>query len=329
MATIRKRKGRYNVQIRKKGHPSVTKTFTSLTTARKWATGIESDMERHIHVNVPDHTTVGQLLDRYEKEVLPAHSGGHVERYRLNHLRKHFKSLPASQTTPMAVATYRDVRLALVTPPTLKRELNLLSRVFNLAIKEWGMTLSNPVPNVSLANVDRARDRRLEGGEERKLLDYAGAQLRLSIIIAIETAMRRGEILGIKKSHIDFQNRTLLIPDTKTDRPRSIPLSTRAIKALREQLRTYQGYIGGVVSLHETPLFSYSPRGLSGEFLKLCRRLGIEDLHFHDLRHEATSRFFEKGLNPVEVATITGHKDTKILMRYTHLRAEDLVERLG
>ena len=84
-----------------------------------------------------------------------------------------------------------------------------------------------------------------------------------------------------------------------------------------------------MVSLHETLLFSYSPRGLTGAFLKLCRRLGIEDLHFHDLRHEATSRFFEKGLNPVEVATITGHKDTKMLMRYTHLRAEDLVERLG
>jgi integrase len=145
----------------------------------------------------------------------------------------------------MAVATYRDIRLTLVTPPTLKRELNLLSRVFNLAIKEWGMTLSNPVPNVSLANVDRERDRRLEGGEEWKLLDSAGVQLRLSIIIAIETAMRRGEILGIKKSHIDFRNRTLLIPDTKTDRPRRIPLSTRAIKALREQLRTPQGYTGG------------------------------------------------------------------------------------
>jgi integrase len=107
------------------------------------------------------------------------------------------------------------------------------------------MTLSNPVPNVSLANVDRERDRRLEGGEERKLLDYAGVQLRLSIIIAIETAMRRGEILDIKKSHINFRNRTLLIPHTKTDRPRRIPLSTRAIKALREQLRTYQGYTGG------------------------------------------------------------------------------------
>jgi len=81
--------------------------------------------------------------------------------------------------------------------------------------------------------------------------------------------------------------------------------------------------------LTETPLFSYTARGLSGAFLKLCRKVKIDDLHFHDLRHEATSRLFEKGLNPVEVATITGHKDTRMLMRYTHLRAEDLVGRLG
>jgi integrase len=84
-----------------------------------------------------------------------------------------------------------------------------------------------------------------------------------------------------------------------------------------------------MIPLAETTLFSYKPRSLSGAFLRLCRKHGLDNLHFHDLRHEATSRFFEKGLNPVEVATITGHKDTRMLMRYTHLRAEDLVKRLG
>jgi len=84
-----------------------------------------------------------------------------------------------------------------------------------------------------------------------------------------------------------------------------------------------------VIPIEETALFSYTARGLSGAFLRLCWKHGLENLHFHDLRHEATSRFFEKGLNPVEVATITGHKDTRMLMRYTHLRAEDLVKRLG
>ena len=141
--------------------------------------------------------------------------------------------------------------------------------------------------------------------------------------------MRRGEILCIRKSHIDFNTSVLFIPSTKTDTPRSIPLSSAAITSLRGQLRASQSVSGGVIPLHERPLFTYSLRGLSGAFLRLCRRLNIDNLHFHDLRHEATSRLFEKGLNPVEVATITGHKDTRMLMRYTHSRAEDLVGRLG
>ena len=85
-------------------------------------------------------------------------------------------------------------------------------------------------------------------------------------------------------------------------------------------MRASQGESGGVIPLHEQPLSSYSPNGVTGVFLKLCRKVGIEDLRFHDLRHEATSRLFEKGLNPAEVATITGHKATRMLMRYTHLR---------
>ncbi|HIL18138.1 MAG TPA: integrase [Gammaproteobacteria bacterium] len=79
----------------------------------------------------------------------------------------------------------------------------------------------------------------------------------------------------------------------------------------------------------QNPLLTYSARGVSGAFLKRSRPSGIEDLHFHDLRHETTSRLFEKALNPVEVAAITGHKDPRMLMRYTHLRAENLARKLG
>ena len=111
--------------------------------------------------------------------------------------------------------------------------------------------------------------------------------------------------------------------------PEPSPLSTDAVTVLRAQLRASQSGYEGVIPLHEPILFDYKPRGLSGAFLRLCRRLNIDNLRFHDLRHEATSRLFERGLNPVEVATITGHKDTRMLMRYTHLRAEDLVGRLG
>ena len=325
MATIRKRSGKYHAQIRKTGYQTLTKTFSSLTTAKRWASVTEADMERHLHVAIPDNTLLGELLEQYEEEVSPLHKSHQVEKYRLKTLKRHLGDQRVSMLSPALVCKYRDTRLKVVSPASLKRELVILSSVLNTAIKEWGINLQqNPVSMVSLPKVGRGRDRRLEHGEEEKLLSASG-ELKRIIIVALETGMRRGEILNIKKRHIDFNRQTLLIPFTKTDTPRTIPLSSRAIEAVREQLRGSQN----VIPIEETTLFSYTARGLSGAFLRLCRKHGLENLHFHDLRHAATSRFFEKGLNPVEVATITGHKDTRMLMRYTHLRAEDLVKRLG
>jgi len=325
MATIRKRGNKYHAQIRKLGYPSITQSFSSLTTAKRWVSLTEADMERHLHVVIPDNTLLGELLDRYEDEVSPLHKSHQVEKYRLKTLKRHLGDISITRLSPALLCKYRDTRLGTVSPASLKRELVILSSVINTAIKEWGINLqSNPVSMVSLPKIARGRDRRLEAGEEAKLLACSG-ELKRIIIVALETGMRRGEILNITRSHIDLAHQTLLIPITKTDTPRTIPLSSRAIGALREQLRGSDN----VISIEETTLFSYTARGLSGAFLRLCRKHGLGNLHFHDLRHEATSRFFEKGLNPVEVATITGHKDTRMLMRYTHLRAEDLVRRLG
>jgi integrase len=325
MASIRKRSGKYHAQIRKTGYQTLTKTFSSLTTAKRWASTTEADMERNLHVVIPDNTLLRELLERYEEDVSPLHKSRQVEKYRLKTLKRHLGDQRVSMLSPAVLCKYRDIRLKMVSPASLKRELVILSSVLNTAIKEWGINLQqNPVSLVSLPKVGRGRDRRLEPGEEEKLLS-ASDELKRIIIVALETGMRRGEILNMKKSHIDFNRQTLLIPLTKTDTPRTIPLSSRAIQALREQLRGSEN----VIPIEETALFSYTARGLSGAFLRLCRKHGLENLRFHDLRHEATSRFFEKGLNPVEVATITGHKDTRMLMRYTHLRAEDLVKRLG
>ena len=253
-----------------------------------------------------------------------------MEGYRLKTLTMHLGALRLIHLTPKEVATYRDLRLKEVSPSSLKRELTILSRVLTIASRDWGISIQqNPVKMISLPKADKARTRRLEAGEKERLLQGANPELNRIITVALETGMRRGEILSIKKSHIDSPKSVLFIPSTKTDEPRSIPLSSQALIALRGQMRASQRGSGGVICLYETHLFTYTPRGLSGAFLRLCRRLNIDNLHFHDLRHEATSRLFEKGLNPVEVATITGHKDTRMLMRYTHLRAEDLVKKLG
>ena len=326
MATIRRRGKTYHVQIRKVGYPPVTKSFSSITVARKWTKATEADMERRLSVSVPSTLTVGDLLERYESEVIPTHKGNRREIYKSRTLRKNFSKIRLCDLSPSDVRQYRDLRLKTISPTTLKRELAVLSSAINHASKEWGIFVStNPVTAISVPRTANARSRRLEADEQNRLLSASNGELRRIIIIALETGMRRGEILQIRRSHINFTLQTLLIPLTKTDTPRTIPLSSRAVVSLREQI----SISGNIAPIRETPLFSLLPDSLSQAFRRLCRRLDMQNLHFHDLRHEATSRLFEKGLNPVEVATITGHKDTKMLMRYTHLRAEDLVWRLG
>ena len=326
MATIRRRGKTYHVQIRKVGYPPVTKSFSSITVARKWTKATEADMERRLSVSVPNRLTVGDLLERYESEVIPTHKGSRREIYKSRTLRKNFSKIRLCDLSPSDVRQYRDIRLKTISPATLRRELAVLSSAINHASKEWGIFVStNPVTAISVPRTANARSRRLEADEQNRLLSASNGELRRIIIIALETGMRRGEILQIRRSHIDFILQTLLIPLTKTDTPRTIPLSSMAVVSLKEQI----SISGNITPIRETPLFSLLPDSLSQAFRRLCRRLDIQNLHFHDLRHEATSRLFEKGLNPVEVATITGHKDTRMLMRYTHLRAEDLVERLG
>ena len=329
MANIKYRRGKYQVQIRRKGYPDVYRTFTNKSVAKKWIKATEADMERQLF-QPTSGLVLKDVLHRYQRTVMLGHKDFRSsEIYRLHRLTQDLGSVALEQLSPAIVSAYRDNRLRLVSGASVKRELVILRSALNTAIKEWGISLpSNPVSNIRIPANGNNRTRRLEPGEEEKLLS-APDELRRIITLALETAMRRGEILNIKKSDINFSLCTLLIPTTKTDQPRTIPLSSTAISVLRSQLRASESLSGGVVSLHEEPLFTYSARGVSGAFLKRCRRSGIEDLHFHDLRHEATSRLFEKGLNPVEVATITGHKDPRMLMRYTHLRAEDLARKLG
>ena len=325
MANIKLRCGKYQVQIRRKGYPDVYRTFTNQSVAKKWIKATEADMERLLFQPISG-LTLKDILDRYQKVIMACHkSPGTSEAYRLQRLKKDLGSVALEYLTPAKISAYRDNRLHSVSGASVKRELVILRSALNTAIKDWGISLpTNPVTNVRIPANGANRTRRLEQGEEEILLSSIG-ELKQIIIVALETGMRRSEILNIKKSHIDFARQTLLIPLTKTDTPDTIPLSSIAIEAIRMQLRGSQN----VIPIEETTLFSYQPSSLSKAFLRLCRKHGLENLHFHDLRHEATSRFFEKGLNPVEVATITGHKDTRMLMRYTHLRAEDLVMKLG
>ena len=160
-------------------------------------------------------------------------------------------------------------------------------------------------------------------GEEARLLE-ACQQARnpwlLPIVqLALETAMRQGELIRLRWEHIDLNRRTAHLPDTKNGESRTVPLSTTAVRVLRALPR----------SLHGQVFPGVTTEAIKRAYIRAVRRAGIEDLRFHDLRHEATTRLFEKGLNIMEVASITGHKDLRMLRRYTHLKAEDLAIKLG
>ena len=138
------------------------------------------------------------------------------------------------------------------------------------------------------------------------------------IVFAIETWMRRGEILGLGWEHVDLDRRIAFLPLIKNGSSREVPLSTKASHVLGEHRQC-----------NDTPSpFPITPNGSRLARDRLRRRAGLSDLRFHDLRHEAISRFFELGLNIPEVAVISGHKDPRMLFRYTHLRAVDLVNSL-
>jgi integrase len=194
-------------------------------------------MERQRYCPIPETILLGELLTRYEIEIMPSHQSHQVEGYRLKQLNQHFSSLKLNELTVQEVARYRDIRLKTISPASLKRELTILSRVLTVASNDWGISVpDNPVKMITLPNSDKASTRRLEAGEEQRLLIGANDQLQRIITLALETGMRRGEILNIKKSHINFPKSVLFIPSTKTDQPRTIPLSSQAITALRGHL---------------------------------------------------------------------------------------------
>ena len=328
MASIRMRDGKYQVNIRSKGYPTVTRTFTSRRAAKSWSKTTEIQMERG-EFNPHSSITVDELIKRYTKEVVPKFKGSNPALYRCKTLRRLLGKHRVVELTPATLASYRDERLQTIQPNSLRREFGLLSAAINTAAIDWGISIpSNPVQFVRVPKFDNRRDRRLEDGEGEKLLNTAPPQYQRYIILAIETAMRRSELLLMRKSHIDFDKRTLLIPVTKSGKARTIPLSTKAIKAIKDQLQIFSD--PNVIPIERDPLFfTFSLRMFRRVFDRIREKLNMKDWKPHDLRHEATSRLFEKGFSLVEVASITGHEDLKMLKRYTHIKPENLLARLG
>jgi integrase len=314
MATIRKRHNKWHVQIRIKGFQSNTKSFVLKKDAELWARQTEISLQKDdLGIRLQSYPPFIEIINRYVKEVSSLKRGYENERHHLsNILKEKFIYLPLNKITPLYFAQYRDKRLQEIKSSTLLREFNILSHIFTVCMTEWDYEINNPLKKIKKPKANDRRERRLTEYEYNFLVkgNYPQQSLRYLIEFAIETGMRRGEILNIKEEHIKGQ--TLLIPQTKNGHPRTIPLTKRALYILNNT---------------ELP-FPYTANALKLAWNRLKKKENIKDLHFHDLRHEAISRFFEKGLSIPEVALISGHKDVRMLFRYTHLKAEDILEKM-
>ena len=380
MATIRKRGGKYHAQIRRVGFPSTTKTFYNLKDAREWTRHVETLQDRRElgpDRRLLESITLGELVVRYRDEVSSKKRGSDIETFVLNAFLRHpICSKVLGNVTSRDFALYRDARLKEIKPASLKRQLAPIQNMFEIARYEWGIPLAeNPLDKVKLTVADNRRERRLRDGELERILEAAGSRrnpyISPIILIALETAMRRGEILRLRWGDIDFKLRSVTILEAKNGRSRKIPISDKALNTLVDTIDIQKGISNRIRSnldnhnnsnvLHnylsksnnknesevhsylislvhdpnlcsfgsttqtpnfglnpDGPVFPITPNALRLVWQRMLKMICIQDLHFHDLRHEAISRFFELGLTVPEVASISGHRDMRMLFRYAH-----------
>lgn len=313
MATIIQRNGKWRVQIRMKG-VSRSATFERATDARAWAARVESQIMDGIQGNAPRNTVFADIAQRYLKEVTPSKRGAREESYRIGRvLKTPIANVQLADLRPQDFADWRDQRLQEVSPTSVGRELTTLSAICEHAMKEWGLLRENPVRKISKPKKGRARTRR---PTEQEIADICAALLyqpdgkpklvvqrvAIAVLFAIETAMRAGEICGLKWADVNFTRRLAHLPITKNGDSRDVPLSKRALELL-EQLR----------GIDDDWVFNLDVQSLDVLFRRARDNCGIIDLHFHDTRREALTRLSKKV--PVEVlAKISGHRDLRILL---------------
>ncbi len=274
---------------------------------------------------------LSDALNKYYETVSKYKRGALQEFYRINVIRRHaLASRFMDDITTVDIANYRDSRLReknartgnTITGNTVRLEMALLSNLFNIARVEWGTCRGNPVELVRKPRPSPGRERRLSHKEERKLSLYfreKNTELYCIFHLALETAMRQGEILSLRRENIHARFSQAFLPETKNGHARSVPLSNKA----KEMLKLMAAPDGARV-------FSYSSSGFKSAWRTALLTLKIEDLHFHDLRHEAISRFYELGtLTDLEISAISGHRTLNMLKRYAHIKTAYLNKKIN
>jgi len=324
MASYRKRGNKVEVSIWI-GGVRRSASFPSKREAADWAAAQTISIKSVQAGGIPN-IAVSKLLERYMRDVTPKKRGYETETKRIVRLlRDDLALISLPSLKPAHLAVWRDRRLAEVSAASVLRDWSLLSHVFTVAVREWGYLRENPLKLVGKPKPPPSRDRRISEGEIARLMLGFGysrdgqiktvtARVGVAFLFAIETGMRAGEICALRRDAV--RDRVAYLPMTKNGFPRSVPLSSEALRLL------------GQLPKLEDRFFGLTTQRIDAIFRKVRARALIDDLHFHDTRHEAITRLARK-LDVMDLARMVGTRDLRILMLYYNATPSEIAARLG
>lgn len=332
MANIEKRQNAagtsYRVKVRLKGFPPQTATFERLTDAKRWVQATETAIRegRHFKTVEAKKHTLSDMLDRYEKSVLPNLKSGADRSRHIIFWKAELGDYTLADVRPSQIAEARDTLAQSMTsrgeprsPSTVNRYLATLSHAYTVAVKEWGWADENPLLKVSSLKEPRGRMRFLSDDERRRLLavckDSSSRFLYPVVVLAISTGMRHGEIINLRWKNVNLVEGYIVLYETKNGEVRRVPLAGHALECLKSL---------GKVRRTDTDLLFPQSRGknpvtLQKPWITALKTAEIEDFRFHDLRHSAASYLAMNGASLAEIAEILGHKTLQMVKRYAHL----------
>ena len=323
----------WEAKIRRKGYPVQMRSFDKKSDAEKWAREIESSMDRGVFKSTKEaeKTTLSEALDRYLEEVSKHKKGHQREKSRIEKWKTHaLGSRYLASIAPKDIADYAAKRKSEgYSRQTVYLELAIISHLYNYAAAKWGMrALENPVPPTRVKGTDphrghgyKGRERTLSSPEKEKLFEYLNEEMQHIVDLAIETGMRRGELLSLTVSNVDLAKKTVKLDMTKNGDSREVPLSPAAVDILRTVLGTKK-----VVGI-DGKLWSIGPDRATSIFARAVKEVGLKDIRFHDLRHTAATRLASL-YQAHELAKILGHKVLNMVMRYYNPTGEELGKKM-
>lgn len=335
MASIRKRDGSWVADVRRTGHKSVSRSFPTKTLAAEWARKVEAGMDASTYRDTRSlHSiTFGKLVDRYEAEIGGVRPFGKNKAAVIKSLRAALGAVPLSGLTADRLDDYiSDRRAGGAGGVTVGIDLTYLAGILKTASAIWKIPVDQTAVSDARARLahrgvslkSKERTRRPTAGELQRIADHfnaKGSRQKVPVVevinFAVETAMRLGEIIRLQWEDLNEADRTIIIrdrkhPTEKEGNDQEVPLLGKAFEIVQRQPKT------------DERIFPVTEGTISTIFPRACAALQIEDLKFHDLRHEGVSRLFEQGYTIEQVALVSGHRDWKMLARYTQIKAKDL-----